>query len=141
MILTKIGWATFWATISQTHLAALDLAFRGSAKMTILMIATIQPVSAFKKMVTSKNGLRARLHAQGCQIFLGTIYQNGENIPNVHIIYQVSTIYTKCPQYIPNVLNICIPNGTKLCQMGIKRSKLTIKMPTLSILRPKIYPN
>jgi hypothetical protein len=25
---------------------------------------------------------------QGCQIFLGTKYQNGENIPNNHKIYQ-----------------------------------------------------
>jgi hypothetical protein len=24
---------------------------------------------------------------QGCQIFLGTIYQQGENIPNYHKIY------------------------------------------------------
>jgi hypothetical protein len=25
---------------------------------------------------------------EGCQIYLGTIYQNGENIPNGHKIYQ-----------------------------------------------------
>jgi hypothetical protein len=28
---------------------------------------------------------------QGCQIFLGTIYQHGENVPNYH------NIHTKCP--------------------------------------------
>jgi hypothetical protein len=27
---------------------------------------------------------------QGCQIFLGTTYQNGKNIPNDHIIYQMT---------------------------------------------------
>jgi hypothetical protein len=26
---------------------------------------------------------------QGCQISLGTIYKNGENIPNYHKIYQI----------------------------------------------------
>jgi hypothetical protein len=33
---------------------------------------------------------------QGCQIFLGTIYQHGENIPNCHKIYQIATEYTRC---------------------------------------------
>jgi hypothetical protein len=27
---------------------------------------------------------------QGCQIFLGTTYQNGENIPNYYKIHQMS---------------------------------------------------
>jgi hypothetical protein len=31
--------------------------------------------------------------AQGCQIFLGTKYQNGK-------IYQITTNYTKCPIYV-----------------------------------------
>jgi hypothetical protein len=31
---------------------------------------------------------------QGCQIFPGTTYQNGKNIPNNHNIYQWATKYT-----------------------------------------------
>jgi hypothetical protein len=30
-----------------------------------------------------------RLLKQGCQIFLGTMYQNGKNAPNYHRIYQM----------------------------------------------------
>jgi hypothetical protein len=30
---------------------------------------------------------------QGCQIFLGTKYQNGKNIPNYHELYQMSIQY------------------------------------------------
>jgi hypothetical protein len=36
-------------------------------------------------------------HSQGCQIFLGTKYQNVKNIPNVHKIYQMAVKLTKCP--------------------------------------------
>jgi hypothetical protein len=32
---------------------------------------------------------------QGCQIFLGTTYQKGENIPNYHKIYRMHIKYTK----------------------------------------------
>jgi hypothetical protein len=34
---------------------------------------------------------------QGCQIYLGTKYQNGENIPNCHKIYQVAIKYFPWP--------------------------------------------
>jgi hypothetical protein len=34
---------------------------------------------------------------QGCQIFLGTTYQNRKQI------YQITTKHIKCPQNIPNV--------------------------------------
>jgi hypothetical protein len=32
---------------------------------------------------------------QGCQIFLGTMYQNGKNIPDNPEIYQMATKYTQ----------------------------------------------
>jgi hypothetical protein len=32
---------------------------------------------------------------QGCQIFLGSKYQNGKNLPNDHKIYQIFSQYTK----------------------------------------------
>jgi hypothetical protein len=32
---------------------------------------------------------------QGCQIFLGTTYQNGKNIPNNHKIYLMDTKFTQ----------------------------------------------
>jgi hypothetical protein len=34
---------------------------------------------------------------QGCQIFLGTKYQNGKNIPSYHKLYQMSIKYNKTP--------------------------------------------
>jgi hypothetical protein len=34
-------------------------------------------------------------HSQGCQIFLGTAYQNGKNIPKGPNIYQMAIEYTK----------------------------------------------
>jgi hypothetical protein len=49
---------------------------------------------------------------QGCQIFLGTTYQNGKNIPNGHKIYQMATKYTIWPQNIPY--------GRKIYQMATK---------------------
>jgi hypothetical protein len=33
--------------------------------------------------------------AQGCQIFLGSTYQNGKNIPNDHKIYQMAIQFNK----------------------------------------------
>jgi hypothetical protein len=39
---------------------------------------------------------------QGCQIFRGTIYQNGENIPNDHKVHQSSINCTKWPENLPN---------------------------------------
>jgi hypothetical protein len=55
----------------------------------------------------------------GCQIFLGTTYQNGKNIVP---IYQMSIKYSKCPQ--------TIPNGCKIDQMSIKYNQhLTLQYP------------
>jgi hypothetical protein len=34
---------------------------------------------------------------QGCQIFLGTKYQNWKNVPNYHELYQMSIKYIKRP--------------------------------------------
>jgi hypothetical protein len=43
---------------------------------------------------------------QGCQIILGTKYQNGKNIPNYHKLYQMSMKYNKRPQNGPSVHEI-----------------------------------
>jgi hypothetical protein len=40
---------------------------------------------------------RKRTQLKGCQIFLGTKYQNGKNIPNYHELYQFTTNYSECP--------------------------------------------
>jgi hypothetical protein len=45
-------------------------------------------------------------HEQGCQIFIGTKYQNGGKI------YQIAIHYTKWSQNIPN--------GRKIDQMAVK---------------------
>jgi hypothetical protein len=49
------------------------------------------------------------LHTQGCQIFLGTIYQNGER-------YQITTKYSKRPENRSNGSKICRPHVNKLYQ-------------------------
>jgi hypothetical protein len=65
---------------------------------------------------------------QGCQIFLGTNYQNGI------YIYQLTIKYAKCLQKIPN--------GRKIYQMAVKYTKWPLNLPTSSIEKPyKIYPN
>jgi hypothetical protein len=62
-LLQSMGWATFWANFLQTYLVTLA-------------------------------GDRTYLRTyQGCQIFLGTKYQNGEK-------------FTKLPQTVPNVHKI-----------------------------------
>jgi hypothetical protein len=50
---------------------------------------------------------------QGCQIFLGTIYQNRKK-------------YTKLPQNKPNV-HKNIPNVNKINQMSIKIYQMSLK--------------
>jgi hypothetical protein len=67
---------------------------------------------------------------QGCQIFLGTTYQNGEkiyhirikytkwpqNVQNGHKIYKVATKFTKWPQNIQNATkNTKWPPNIKKC--------------------------
>jgi hypothetical protein len=48
---------------------------------------------------------------QGCQIFLDTIHQNGENVPNYHYVdYQMAIIYTKFTLRR-------LPNGNKMYQI------------------------
>jgi hypothetical protein len=65
---------------------------------------------------------------QGCQIFLGSKYQNWEkftklpqNIPNYHKIYQITTKYAKLPQNIPNY--------HKIYQITTKYTKLQQNIP------------
>jgi hypothetical protein len=53
---------------------------------------------------------RFRYSGQGCQIFLGTIYQNGEK-------------YTKLPQNIPNGYKINMPKWRKIYQITTKYNK------------------
>jgi hypothetical protein len=61
-----------------------------------------------------------RFYRQGCQILLGTIYQNGKKLPNDHKIYQVA---------------IC-----KTYEMVVKYSKWPQILPTFNYPRPsKIY--
>jgi hypothetical protein len=47
--------------------------------------------------LTRNQGDKKWLHEQGCQIFLGTKYQNWKNIPNYHKLYQMSIKYNKRP--------------------------------------------
>jgi hypothetical protein len=79
--------------------------------------------SSFVSFVMSESVIEL-LQQQGCQIFLGTPYQNGNKynkwpqnltngrkiyIPKQKYIYQMATKYIKWPQNITNGRKICIP--------------------------------
>jgi hypothetical protein len=68
--------------------------------------------------------INRRNEEQGCQIFLVTIYQNGE-------------IYTKT-----KFTQHYVPTNHTVYQRAVKYSKWPQNIPTFSILRPyKIYPD
>jgi hypothetical protein len=65
---------------------------------------------------------------QGCQIFRGTIYQNGENIPNDHKINLSAIKYTKWPENWPNghriYQHLLLQDTPKFIQIGILGFKM-----------------
>jgi hypothetical protein len=85
---------------------------------------------------------------QGCQIFLGTWYQNRKNVPNGHKMYQMDTKCTKWTQNVPNGHKMyqmdtkCtkwtqnVPYGYKISQMSVKYSTSAYPKSTFSNLRP-----
>jgi hypothetical protein len=64
--------------------------------------ANLVTLFASRNSDESKSQKTPLIPPQGCQIFLGTKYQNRENIPNQHKIFQISTKYTKWPLNISN---------------------------------------
>jgi hypothetical protein len=60
---------------------------------------------------------------QGCQIFLGTTYQNGENIQNDYKIYQMAIKYFQWQLNRPNARKIyqdfILQDQPKFTQIGI----------------------
>jgi hypothetical protein len=83
--------------------------------------ATLAPRRTLRR---KKNSLRSKIQdlcpCQGCNIFLDTIYQHWENIPNYNKIYQMAIKYNNCPKNLSN--------GLKIDQMSVARPS-------------KIYPN
>jgi hypothetical protein len=61
-----------------------------------------QSVGAEKSRHSTYLAVNNSIRRQGCQIFRGKIYQNGENIPNDHKIYQSAINYTKWQENLPN---------------------------------------
>jgi hypothetical protein len=53
------------------------------------------PCLAVKKECFMRERLSVKHLEQGCQIFLGTKYQNGKNIPNYHELCQMFIKYNK----------------------------------------------
>jgi hypothetical protein len=76
----------------------------------------------------------------GCQIFLGTTYQNGKNIPNNHKIYKMATKYINWPQSRPNgrktYQHLQLPDSPKFTQIWI----FGLKMCHLATLTPCATP-
>jgi hypothetical protein len=52
-------------------------------------------VVGFKARIVSQRRWKVYLSEQGCQIFLGTKYQNGKILSNYHELYQMSINITK----------------------------------------------
>jgi hypothetical protein len=88
----------------------------------VLIIVFLFFFSVFRLfMYTSHTYIRG---TQGCQIFLGTIHQNGKYVPNNHKVYQTTpknvyqraTKYTKWPSNIPkwNIPTFSIPRPSKI---------------------------
>jgi hypothetical protein len=76
---------------------------------------------------------------QGCQIFLGTKYQNGKNITNCHELHQMSIKYNKRPQNGPSVHKIYHPlplqdppKFTQIWIFGLKANHLATLIPNWS---------
>jgi hypothetical protein len=77
---------------------------------------TTSAMSSLSTDTTTKEKLNNRIHCvllflmrlepmcrgHGCQIFLDTRYQNGENVTNDHNIYQIAITWCKWLQCVPN---------------------------------------
>jgi hypothetical protein len=92
-------------SLSRDH-AAIFICFEGNA--IFWRIATISHSLAVTALVVDDRiflesnfsaSFKKQFQGQGCQIFLGTTYQNGKNIPNNNKTYQMSKklIETKWP--------------------------------------------
>jgi hypothetical protein len=72
--------------------------------------------------------------AQGCQIFLSTIYQSGEKytttkLPNAHKIYPMVVNYSKWPKNIKQHFNSKIlKNYAQIAILGLKRNHLATQV-------------
>jgi hypothetical protein len=98
-----------WQSLILKILSAFTLTFNYQFQMSLFRTKLV--VAIFFKALQS---------LQGCQILLSTRYQNGENIPNGHKMYQMA-------------INI---------SFGRIIDKIVIKIPTSTIAKPcKIYPN
>jgi hypothetical protein len=99
-------WATLQEILSQSHLVTIPSYFQSDRNNEKLLKCCFSVVPE-----------------QGCQIFRGTIYQNGENIPNDHKIYQSALKYTKWPENGPNGHKIYkhrqLQDPPKFTQIGI----------------------
>jgi hypothetical protein len=64
---------------------------------------------------------------QGCQIFLGTNYQNGKNIPNNHELYRMTIKYNKRPSVHQIYHHLPLqdpPKFTQIWILGLKTNRL-----------------
>jgi hypothetical protein len=103
-----LGNVHFGRFLSQTHLVALP-------------VGTIHWKQSAGRHSPQKFTLN--VGDQGCQIFRGSIYQNGENIPNDHKTYQNVIKCNKWPENGPNSHNIYqqrpLQDPVKFTQIGI----------------------
>jgi hypothetical protein len=72
---------------------------------------------------------------KGCQIFLGTTYQNGKNIPIDYKIYKMTKTYTKWPRNVPKFSALRPSKNIKIEVFGMKIYHLA----TLRQDEPKIF--
>jgi hypothetical protein len=74
----------------------------------ILVLCTKKNLATLVQSLTStsigsvRKNQAVPVAGQGCQIFLGTLYQNRKNVPNEYNMYQMAIKYPKCLYSIPN---------------------------------------
>jgi hypothetical protein len=115
----KFGWATIWAIfyklIWSPWLWVKDEIDIGK-----------QPALCRTAVAASKNNATPKPvdpDEQGCQSFRGTVYQNRENIPKSHKIYQGAIKYIKRHENWPNshkvYQHLPLQDPPKFTQIGI----------------------
>jgi hypothetical protein len=78
----------FCYLLSKEMMFGLEKIFQSESSLSADVFKCQQSkLKLFSKSSIMKTGKRT--FRQGCQIFLGTTYQNGKNIPNDHKMYQM----------------------------------------------------
>jgi hypothetical protein len=114
-----MDWASFWAIFSQKHLVILPSAQVRRRSRSIML--------GEHSLLCSRSlpSFSVGWSEQGCQIFLDTLYQNGENYTKLPQNYQMTL---QCKKQMAIIYSY-IPNGHNIFLLGIKCSNFFWRPP------------